>query len=287
MNTSTILLPDLRPFKAQKYVSFIGNEFSIISEPGNVEVANFEAKTTSWSMRWDQRSQLELYGITNDGIAVLQAIWACDLSDKSQIIEVASNYIKNFTEKRLVGVAHISNSGFENEFSKELQVFEKYPFQVRVDEFTYNYLSDRGTEKFVTFWNGKDEFQVFSDFSDDQGTEIEECFHDDYQCLEYDDAEEELEELYLYQKPCDYAKSSSFLNRLEQLTQTHWFVTNTIEDRCTGNPRDVNPFELFEEVVESVLPDAKAKQSAPTKPLSTGNFLLILAILFLVFFLFG
>ena len=102
-----------------------------------------------------------------------------------------------------------------------------------------------------------------------------------------DESEEKLEELYLYQKPCDYDKSSSFLNRLEQLTQTHGFVPDTIEDRCTNNPRDVSPFELLGEVVDSVLPDAKANQSAPTKPLSTGNFLLILAILFLVFFLFG
>ena len=152
-----------RPFKASLFVSFVDNEPSIITEPGEIEVACFESKNSSWSVRWGKSNQLELYGITSDGVAILQQIWSCEASDQKEVKSKASKYLNEFIENRMGTIEHNDNFGSDEEHLS----FEKYPFQVRLDEFTYNYLSDRGTEKFLTCWNGKEDFQVFEVLSDD------------------------------------------------------------------------------------------------------------------------
>ena len=58
-------------FYPERFISLEGNELSELGPAGEV-VALEQQALVRWLVYWDGQNQLELYGVTKDGAAVLQ-----------------------------------------------------------------------------------------------------------------------------------------------------------------------------------------------------------------------
>ena len=71
-------------FYPERFISLEGNEVSDI-EPFSTLVAHVQYDLVRWMIFWDERASLQLFGVTKDGLAMLQGLMEVDANERSVV----------------------------------------------------------------------------------------------------------------------------------------------------------------------------------------------------------
>ena len=144
-------------YQATKYISLENNELQELTDVFPTEVCREDKDQVTWEILWDEGKNLQLFGITKDGLAILQDTWEMKKNwNFSQTCRIAENLL----EKKLRYRATADLENYDSDYGIDIEDY--YPFLVYVERVDWPNHPGREHDIYTVFWDGHNDFQTYS-----------------------------------------------------------------------------------------------------------------------------
>ena len=144
-------------YEAKRYISLENNELQETLDVNPTEVYRHDENLVTWLVLWDEKKSLQLFGVTKDGLAVLQDQWEMKKNwNFSQTCRIAENLLEKKLRYRLTADLDIYDSDYG------VDIEDYYPFLVYVERVDWPNHPGREHDIYTVFWDGHNDFQTYS-----------------------------------------------------------------------------------------------------------------------------
>ena len=144
-------------YQAKKYISLENNELQILDDVYPTEVCREDKDQVTWVILWDEGKNLQLIGITKDGLAILQDTWKMNKNwNFSQTCRIAGILLEKKLRYRVTADLDIYDSDYG------VNIEDYYPFLVYVERVDWPNHPGREHDIYTVFWDGHNDFQTYS-----------------------------------------------------------------------------------------------------------------------------
>jgi len=230
------LISDRVTYEAKRYISLENNELQELIDVFPTEVCRKDEELVTWVILWNEEKSLQLFGISKDGLGILQHTW--EMKKKwnfSQTCRIAEILLKKKLRSRQY--ADLVNHSLD----EPVDIDRYFPFLVYVEGMNWPYHPGREHDVYSVFWDGHQDFQTYSTsiydeddlptswFESDCGDEL----IDDTRVYYSDEAG--LDQL----MDVDRSEQSRYFNRPEQLLNKKSAIEADIKWNSAGSASDV------------------------------------------------
>ena len=180
-------------YEAKRYISLENNELQELTDVFPTEVCREDLELVTWIILWDEGKNLQLFGTTKDGLAILQDTWEMKKNwNFSQTCRIAENLL----EKKIRWRATADLDDYDSDYGIDIEDY--YPFLVYVERMDWPYHPGREHDIYTVFWDGHNDFQTYStSYFDEEDvpknwfkSDVGEVLLDDTWSYYFDDIEE-------------------------------------------------------------------------------------------------
>jgi len=222
-------------YQATKYISLENNELHELTDVFPTEVCREDKDLVTWLVLWDEKKSLQLFGVTKDGLAVLQDQWEMKKNwNFSQTCRIA----QRLTDKKVYW-RHNSTPIYD-EYGDNLELDEQFPILVYSKHIEWPNHPGRDHDIYNVFWDGHNDFQIYSESYWDEGDLPKTWFESDGTQELMNDTRIDFDDDYQpYLEERDRSQPSKYLNNLGGLLNHSGFIDEDVRSNSAASASDV------------------------------------------------
>ena len=222
-------------YQATKYISLENNELHELTDVFPTEVCREDKDLVTWLVLWNEKKSLQLFGVTKDGLAVLQDQWEMKKNwNFSQTCKIA----QRLTDKKVYW-RHNSTPIYD-EYGDNLELDEQFPILVYSKHIEWPNHPGRDHDIYNVFWDGHNDFQIYSESYWDEDDLPKTWFESDGAHELMDDTRIGLDDDYQsFIEERDRCEPSKYLNDLSGLLDHTRFIDEDVRRNSAASASDV------------------------------------------------
>ena len=223
-------------YEAKRYISLENNELHELTDVFPTEVCREDDELVTWVILWNEEKNLQLFGISKDGLAILQHKWEMKKNwNFSQTCRIAENLLKKKLGSRQY--ADLVNHNLD----EPVDIDRYFPFLVYVEGMDWPYHPGRDHDVYTVFWDGHEDFQTYSTSIYDEDDLPKSWFESDCGDILLDDTR--VYDLYEVEQDdplsVDRSEESRYLKKPEILLKQKGAIESDIKWNSAASASDV------------------------------------------------
>ena len=222
-------------YEAKKYISLENNELQEALTVYPTEVYRHDENLVTWVVLWDEKKSLQLFGVTKDGLAILQDQWQMK---KNWSFSQTCKISQRLTDKKVYWRHHSTPT--YDEYGDDFELDEQFPILVYSKHIEWPNHPGRDHDIYNVFWDGHNDFQIYSESYWDEDDLPKTWFQNDGTDELMNDTRIDFDDAYQpFLEERDRSEPSQYLNDLSGLLDHSGFIDADVRCNSAASASDV------------------------------------------------